>query len=39
MEVVGGIEGDDWEDSEGAPEVGGVDAAADGGGAGGRAPV
>lgn len=35
-EEVGGIEGDGC---EGAPEVGGVDAAAEGGGAGGRAPV
>lgn len=36
MEEVGGIEGDGC---EGPPEVGGVDAAADEGGAGSRAPV
>lgn len=33
------MEGDGWEDSEGAPEVGVVEAVAADGGAGGKVPV
>ncbi len=36
---VGRMDGDSWEDSEGVPEVGGVEAAAAEGGAGGKGPV
>lgn len=33
------MEGDDWDDSEGVPVEGGVEAAAAEGGAGGKGPV